>query len=399
MEVLRELALDLKQSKLSAVEAIVGISMLSRLSELGIEPADIESCAAAGHVLADDSVDLPAFARAALALEEARKQTGLSIEELEDRAEELEDRASELESLEEKVSSNEEELAALEAQKGSMTHHMAQLKEACQGLDGAIKGREEREAELSRRVLQLEERAHAADEKLASARADLAMLAGLGMSLEGLRGFVQRLHGVADRHGVGPDALRDWLLGELEQFGEGLSLESVVEGRREDLEVLEEAIGKAGEQLASLNRQNEELGRERASLKAAVEQEGKHIASELKAIKEAAGVAVADLKHQLGEGVNESLVEMAGLRGQALELGREMGRNEEMLEANRWLKTLLDLANGGAAIEAADVRSLGILLLRGLSGWAGTNAGVLMSSPLLKVTVDNAVGELERWNP
>jgi hypothetical protein len=82
VEALRELAVDLKQSKLSPSKAVVGIAVLSRLNEVGIESGDIESCVAASHILAEEGMDLPSFAGAAVALEEARQRTGLGIEEL-----------------------------------------------------------------------------------------------------------------------------------------------------------------------------------------------------------------------------------------------------------------------------------------------------------------------------
>ena len=179
-----------------------GVIILSRLTELGIEPSDIETCAAAGHILSVDGVDIVAFARAALALEEARKQTGLSIEELEERVGELEKRAKELEPLEEQANEVKIEIAELISHCDSLSEEAAQLEGKCQQLKEALKWTEQREAELSGRVMELEKRAHAADQKLTAAREDLEMLAAIGMSLEGLRGFVQRICGIANRHSI-----------------------------------------------------------------------------------------------------------------------------------------------------------------------------------------------------
>ena len=42
IEMLRELSVDLKQSKLSPGQCIVGIAVLNRIKEFGLEPADID---------------------------------------------------------------------------------------------------------------------------------------------------------------------------------------------------------------------------------------------------------------------------------------------------------------------------------------------------------------------
>jgi len=41
LEIIRELAIDLKRTRLTSVQAAVGVSILSRLQELGVEPGEI----------------------------------------------------------------------------------------------------------------------------------------------------------------------------------------------------------------------------------------------------------------------------------------------------------------------------------------------------------------------
>jgi len=77
----------------------------------------------------------------------------------------------------------------------------------------------------------LEEQAQAADEKLAAARSDLKALAELGLSIDALHGFVHRLSGIAQRHGIKSGELRDRLLNDLETGRIGIGIASEDEAR------------------------------------------------------------------------------------------------------------------------------------------------------------------------
>jgi len=75
LELLRELSIDLRKSRLTPGRALVGISVLSHLQVLGVEPVDIESWAVMCRELAANETEAQVLVRAALALEELRKRT------------------------------------------------------------------------------------------------------------------------------------------------------------------------------------------------------------------------------------------------------------------------------------------------------------------------------------
>ena len=75
LEAMRELAVDLRHSRLTLAQASIGLTVLSHLTELGVEPSDIENCAALGHIAAAKGTDIQSFTRAALSLEKMRRQT------------------------------------------------------------------------------------------------------------------------------------------------------------------------------------------------------------------------------------------------------------------------------------------------------------------------------------
>lgn len=78
LDLLRELAVDLRRLKLTPDQALVGVATLSHLQELGIEPGDIQHWAAMCREMSATETEAQAFMQAALALDEVRVRTGLS---------------------------------------------------------------------------------------------------------------------------------------------------------------------------------------------------------------------------------------------------------------------------------------------------------------------------------
>ncbi len=110
LELIRELAIDLRRSRLTPVQSAVGITVLSRLQELGVEPGEIEGLSALYRTLNTEGTDIQSFIRVALSLEKVRKRTGLSVEELEMKVKGLEESASRLEPLAREVADSEAQL-------------------------------------------------------------------------------------------------------------------------------------------------------------------------------------------------------------------------------------------------------------------------------------------------
>lgn len=397
LELLRELAVDLRRTRLTPVQAAVGLSVLSRLQQLGVEPGDIEGCAALGHALTTGDADVQSLVRAAITVDEARKHTGLSVDELENRVKELQEAANRLEPLAKKVADYEKQLADLDISRQGLRDEVSSLENRTQTLNRNIADKERREAELSSRVSDLEEKAYSADERLANARKDLETLSRIGMSLDNLSGFTERLKSIAQRHGISPNALRERLLSDLEQLDKGLGLEIAIQTKQRELRRIEEATLKAQEKLVALQTTNQQLQLEQSSLRAALTEERKRITKEVGAISTMAQNMVAELRQNLGNGVSESLAEVDRVKNRALELGKELGQFEGIIESNNWLKGLLALVKGDDAINANQTRVIGLTVLRGISTYLNRNFGSSGSSYPLKTSITSAVTELERW--
>ena len=106
---------------------------------------------------------------------------------------------------------------------------------------------------------------------------------------------------------------------------------------------------------------------------------------------------IAELKRNLGDGVDEALLEVQRVRNQALELGKELGHFEAVVQSNRWLQELLALVKGDDNISSAQARVIALAVLRGMSAWLNQHPGDIGSSQLLTAKISAAVEELERW--
>jgi hypothetical protein len=77
-----------------------------------------------------------------------------------------------------------------------------------------------------------------------------------------------------------------------------------------------------------------------------------------------------------------------------VEVGKEVGRYQEILQANQWLSELLALVRGEESIEGKRVRAIALSVLRGTITWLKHNDFGFSS---LSLGIENLIGELERW--
>jgi chromosome segregation ATPase len=256
---------------------------------------------------------------------------------------------------------------------------------------------ERREKELAHRVSGLEEKAQAVDEKLAAARRDLKALAELGISLDELPGLVNRLAGIAQRHGIGSGELRDRLLNELEVLEAGLGLESSLESKREDLDEIECAIETARQEREALEHALQQLGDQQTALRKSISEEEKHIREEMEAITGIATGAVEKLVQDLGASVADAQLEMEKLRDASIELGQEMGKTEATIQANEWIRDLFALVNRDGTADASRIRVVTLSLMRSVNSWLDENQKDIEVPFWFRTQVNSMIRELVQW--
>ena len=95
--------------------------------------------------------------------------------------------------------------------------------------------------------------------------------------------------------------------------------------------------------------------------------------------------------------MDQALVEVQRLSNQALELGKELGHFDSVIQSNRWLQELLALVKGDSQISSGQVRVIGLVVLRGILVWLKSHPNDITLSQLLTSKVSAATEEMERW--
>jgi len=399
VDMLRELGVAVKKSRLRVGEALTGITVINCLRELGVEAGDIQQCVSLCKTLTSGDIETHAFARAAMKYQEVLQRTGLGVEELENKVRSLEEASHRLGPLAKKAHDLKKELADLQMRNRQLADEVAGLEERRQILGDSIKEREQREASLSTRIARLEDKLESQELRLARARKDLKALAGIGMSLDELSGFTQRLQSVAHRHSIDPKAVYGRLLTELEQLDRGLDVETIVQAKQQELDKVEAAIAKAREESVTLDHRVQQLRQELSRLKAQITDEKESLYQELRSMTAVVHDSMAGLKKGLGKGIQEGLDEVNKLKEEAIELGKELGQIEVTIKSNAWLEGILSLLKGEDKVTASQIRVIALMLLKSLLAWLERNKYSEIMGYSLTTTINILVSEFERWKP
>ena len=102
-------------------------------------------------------------------------------------------------------------------------------------------------------------------------------------------------------------------------------------------------------------------------------------------------------REELRRGYDEALADGRRLKDEAVKVGKEIGRYEEIIQVNEWLNELLSLVQGEENLESKRVRVIVLLVLRGAAAWLKHNEGDnLVFSPLLSAA-EKLIREVEQW--
>ena len=116
IQMLRDLAIDLNKLKIAAGQSAVGIAVLKRIYELGLDPADMERWPLLLNSIKtqDDAQEL---IEAAYTVRGIQQESGLSLPALEDKINQLGDKTKELETVTAKLAETKNEVKDLTAKK------------------------------------------------------------------------------------------------------------------------------------------------------------------------------------------------------------------------------------------------------------------------------------------
>jgi predicted nucleic acid-binding Zn-ribbon protein len=396
IEQLRELSRELKRLKLSPGQCATGFILLTRINECGLDPADIDRWPLILKSVGNEE-EAQEFVRLVYSIQEVQKRTGLTLNALDDKARELERKAADLEPMSRQREDCRKQVAELTKQRGELASAAANLEEKYKLLNPRVKDLEKREQDLSRRIVDMEPRAQKAETTLTALNKDIQRLQDTGLPFEELAEFSQRVQVVAQHHNIKPAELSGRLLRELETLDKGLGLEALIQSRQQELDKKEQAVDATKQESETIKAVVSSLKQEKTSLEASIKETREKVNREIAKITPAAQDTIDRLVKELRRGHDEALAEVHRLKDEALEVGKEVGRYEGILQVNEWLNELLALVRGEESLEGKRVRVIVLLVLRGAAAWLKHNKGEnLVFSPLLS-TAESLIRELEQW--
>lgn len=383
VKLLRELALDLKHAGLAPGQCAVGLSVLNRVKECGLEVADIERWPdilkmAGNEHSAQEFVD-----RVCHILEVAEKE-GISLEEVDTKLQSLEQKAAEVAPAIKKIKDCEHEIQALAKQRTELTPAVKILEQQYTLLGPRVKDLEKREKDLLERIDAREDEVENARSTLDLLHKEKQVLQTGGFSPEALVEFADRARAIAARHHIALPELRERLLKELECLDNGLTLESMVQDGQTLLETQQREIAETEEKLACIESAVVQLRQQKAVLEGDIKNVKEKVVDEVAKIAPAAEAAVNNFTGELQRGSTEVLEIICHLKDEALKIGEEIGRYQTIVETNQWISDLLSLVKGEEKVGAKQVRTIVSLLIGGIETWATRNTTEAAASNMLK---------------
>jgi predicted nucleic acid-binding Zn-ribbon protein len=394
IELLRDLSLELKRSRLSPGQCATGLIILNRINELGLDPADIDRWPMILKSVRNED-DAKEFVRLIYSIQEVQKRTGLDLEALDNKVRELERKATDLEPMSDKLKDFKKQLTELAKQREQLASAVVILEQKNELLTPQVEELEKREQNLSRRIADMEPKAQKAETALSALKGEMQKLKDVGFSLRELAEFNEKLQAIAQRHAIKPGKVSSRLLQELENLDKGLTLETLIQSRQQEIDKMEQAIGKNKNEIETTRAFVDGLKQEKANLEASIKETREKVSREITKIIPVARDTIDKLGEELRRGNDETLAEVRRLKDEAMEVGKDVGRYEGILKSCQWLDELLALVRGEENVEGKRVKVIALSVTRALHIWLKRQSS--LSLTLLPFTVENLINELERW--
>ena len=396
IELLRELSLDLKRSKLTPGQCATGLTVLTRISECGLDPTDMDRWPLILKSAGSED-EAQEFIRMVYSIQEVQEKTGLSLDDLDNKVHELERKAADLEPMSDKLEDCKKQLAGLTGQRKELSSTVANLEEKHKLLTPRVKDLEKREKDLSRRITDMEPKARKAETTISTLNGEMQKLQDIGLSFEELAEFNGRLQVIAKRHPLKPDGLRDRLLHELESLDKGFGLEALIRSRQQELDKTERAITNTKKELGTAKAVVSSLKQEKTNLESSIKETREQVGREIAKIVPVAQDTINKLAKELRCGFSEAVTEVHRFRDEAVAVGREVGRCEGILQVNEWLNELLALIRGEESVADKRVRVIILSVLRGATVWLKHYEADNVGFSTISLATNNLIRELEQW--
>jgi len=396
VELLRDLSLDLRRVKLSPGQCTVGLIVLNRISDCGLDPTHIDRWPMILKSVPSQE-DANEFVQVVYSIEQVLKRTGLSLDALESKVCELEKKAADLGPLSEKMKDCQRQLTELSNQRDKLTNSVAMLEQKRKLLAPQVKDLEGRERNLSRRITDIEPKLHKAEATLSALQRETRKLEDIGFSVEELAEFHRRLQIISKHHAIETGELSARLLDELETLDRGLSLEALVQSRQQELREVDKALTVIRGEMESGKAVVDSLKQERMKLQADIKQTREKVSQEIASLIPLARETIGKLGEDLRLGNEEALTQIRRLRDDAMEVGIEVGRCQGMLQASEWLNDMHALVRGEEGLEETRVRTIVLSVVRALYNRLKHHSSYSLQFSSLSFAAERMISELEAW--
>ena len=259
IELLRDLSLDLNHSGLSPGQCAVGLTVLSRIKDCGLDAADIDRLPLILKVSGSEE-KAKEFVELVYRINQYQKKSGMTLEQADEKLQALEAKAAQLSPVLKQLEERQTEIKQLTKRRDDLIPVVNSLDQKYGLLNPRVKDLEKREEDLLRRIKDQQDTIEKAEAALAAIRCEKQdtiqkaeatqaalskgkqQLLEAGFSPEALTEFNNRTRAIAAHHSIAGAVLSERLFHELESLDKGLGLETLIVARQTELKKCEQAI-------------------------------------------------------------------------------------------------------------------------------------------------------------
>lgn len=244
---LRQLSIDLAKNDLEPSQALLGITLFKRFTELGIEPPQFDQWAKLVQLCSPNDFPAKDFFEAALHLHELEEAEGKPFQDIANEYKSLKQKVGEKESEIElldgkrktfttKVESLTAEVSALEQKKveaeSSFNSQCVELEE----IQSKVAEAQEEHSRLSGEIEDLHKEREKLQLEIGSKEESLSKLAEIGLSEGDLLHLVKLIEGIAEEENIGADQVKEAFFSSLSQFQNYSGLQKAVQEEKNTLQ-------------------------------------------------------------------------------------------------------------------------------------------------------------------
>jgi chromosome segregation ATPase len=347
---LHQLAVVLAKKGVGPSQALLGVTLFERFTELGIEPSQLDQWSQLVKLYSPEDITAKDFFQATLHLHELEEAAGKPFpqvaEEYIGMQQKVVEMGNEADSLNEKKEGLAGEVESLKSEVGALENKREEIKSSVeagfteleQAKAMATTAKEEC-AQLEVEIEDLKKKRDKLNLELGSKGESLIKLKEIGLSEEDLLQLRNIVEAMAEKENISADQVKDEFFSALSHFGTFLGLQKASQEKAKELEDMAKQKASLAGEVAELNNRKAALQTEVGkSASAAAEQIQKAGEKAVSAIRQEADTIRKEMRSILGDILDAALAvgEMAAMQEKGEKAGKEL--QELIAEVQRRLE-------------------------------------------------------------